>query len=122
MVSDVSIEGDEKLIPELIFDSRGLMPAIVVDKEGQVLMLAWVDQEALRRMLRDGETWFYSRSRQEYWHKGATSGNIQEVLSISVDCDADTLLIQVHQHGQGACHTGTYSCFSRSLAHRVGQA
>lgn len=122
MVSDVSIEGDEKLIPELIFDSRGLMPAIVVDEEGQVLMLAWVDQEALRRMLRDGETWFYSRSRQEYWHKGATSGNIQEVLSISVDCDADTLLIRVHQHGQGACHTGTYSCFSRSLADRVGQA
>ncbi|MGC9155032.1 MAG: phosphoribosyl-AMP cyclohydrolase [Ferrimicrobium sp.] len=120
-MSDVSIEGDEELIPELIFDSRGLMPAIVVDEEGQVLMLAWVDQEALRRMLRDGETWFYSRSRQEYWHKGATSGNIQEVLSISVDCDADTLLIRVHQHGQGACHTGTYSCFSRLLAHRVGQ-
>lgn len=107
---------DGELIKSLVFDDRGLMPAIVVDQAGQVLMLAYVDQEAVRRTLRDGETWFYSRSRQEYWHKGATSGNTQEVLSIEVDCDADALLIRVHQRGSGACHTGSYSCFARALA------
>ncbi len=107
---------DDKLMERLVFDDRGLMPAIVVDDRGRVLMLAYVDREALDRMLRDGETWFYSRSRQEYWHKGATSGNTQEVLTIDVDCDADTLLIGVRQNGSGACHTGSYSCFTRGLA------
>ena len=107
---------DDKLMESLVFDDRGLMPAIVVDEQGQVLMLAYVDQEALDRMLHDGETWFYSRSRKEYWHKGATSGNTQEVVSIDVDCDADTLLLRVRQHGSGACHTGSYSCFTRGLA------
>jgi phosphoribosyl-AMP cyclohydrolase len=110
------VNHDGKLLEGLVFDDRGLMPAIVVDDHGQVLMLAYVDQEAVDRMLRDGETWFYSRSRKEYWHKGATSGNTQEVLTIDVDCDADTLLIRVRQRGSGACHTGSYSCFTRRLA------
>ncbi|WP_298208318.1 phosphoribosyl-AMP cyclohydrolase [Ferrimicrobium sp.] len=117
----MGIEYDDELLASLVFDGRGLMPAVVVDDEERVLMVAWVDEEAIRRMLLDGETWFYSRSRQEYWHKGATSGNTQKVLAIVVDCDADTLLIRVHQNGGGACHTGTYSCFTRMMAHRVGQ-
>jgi phosphoribosyl-AMP cyclohydrolase len=100
---------------DLVFNDQGLIPAIVIDEAGQVLMLAYMDVEALRRTIRDGETWFYSRSRQEYWHKGATSGNTQELLAIVTDCDADTLLVRVRQRGVGACHTGSYSCFTRPL-------
>jgi phosphoribosyl-AMP cyclohydrolase len=107
---------NQALVQALHYDDRGLMPAIVVDEADQVLMLAYVDAEALTRMLRDGETWFYSRSRQEYWHKGATSGNTQKVVSIVTDCDQDTLLIRVNQRGAGACHTGTYSCFTHPIA------
>ncbi len=106
----------EVLVGDLRYGERGLMPAIVIDEGGRVLMLAYVDAEALSRMLRDGETWFYSRSRQEYWHKGATSGNTQKVLSILTDCDSDTLLIRVRQNGAGACHTGSYSCFTHAIA------
>lgn len=91
---------------------NGLIPAIVQDYySGRVLMLAYVNQESYDYMLKHGETCFWSRSRQELWHKGDTSGNIQIIKNMGFDCDDDTLLIQVEQTGQGACHTGSYSCF-----------
>lgn len=104
------------LLDELRFDERGLIPAVVQDAEqGDVLMVAWMNREALERTLADGRTWFYSRSRRELWAKGETSGNVQHVRDIRYDCDADTLLVLVHQDGV-ACHTGNRSCFYRSLA------
>jgi phosphoribosyl-AMP cyclohydrolase len=100
---------------ELVFDDRGLAPAIVQDATtGEVLMLAWVDAEALRRTLDSGTTWFWSRSRAEYWNKGATSGNKQAVVEVRYDCDADAVLMKVHARGP-ACHTGERSCFYRVL-------
>ena len=97
------------------FDERGLVPAVVQDAvTHQVLMLAYMNEEALAKTVESGETWFWSRSRSELWHKGATSGNTQRVLSISVDCDGDTLLVRVEPRGP-ACHTGETSCFFRSL-------
>lgn len=95
----------------LKFNSDGLIPAIIQDvANGQVLMLAWMNEEALRRTIREGRVTFWSRSRQEYWRKGDTSGHKQFVREISHDCDSDTLLIQVEQVG-AACHTGERSCF-----------
>ncbi len=100
---------------EVAFDDRGLAPAIVQDAaDGTVLMLAWVDAEALRRTLESKTTWFWSRSRQEHWNKGATSGNTQEVVEVRYDCDADAILMRVHANGP-ACHTGERSCFFRAL-------
>ncbi len=97
------------------FDDRGLVPAVVQDaRDGTVLMVAYMNEESLRRTLKEGRTCFWSRSRREYWVKGATSGNIQEVVSIAVDCDGDCLLVKVRQHGV-ACHTGNRSCFFRQL-------
>ncbi len=97
------------------YDSNGLVPAIVQDADsGKVLMLAYMNEESLQKTLSTGETHFWSRSRNELWHKGATSGNIQRVLQVSVDCDGDTLLIQVHPAGP-ACHTGNETCFFRNL-------
>ncbi|HAW60608.1 MAG TPA: phosphoribosyl-AMP cyclohydrolase, partial [Actinobacteria bacterium] len=102
-------------IGELKFNEDGLIPAIVQDfKTGEVLMLAYMNQESLRRTLESGETWFWSRSRQELWHKGITSGNVQKVKEIRYDCDEDTLLVLVEQIGV-ACHTGKRSCFYRML-------
>jgi phosphoribosyl-AMP cyclohydrolase len=102
--------------PELAFDERGLIPAVVQQHDtGEVLMVAWMDAEALRRTLESGTTWFWSRSRQEHWHKGETSGNVQRVVEVRYDCDADTLLVLVDQTGV-ACHTGARSCFFRTLA------
>jgi phosphoribosyl-AMP cyclohydrolase len=99
----------------LRFNEAGLLPAIVQDATtGQVLMLAWMNEESLRLTLEQGETWFWSRSRGELWHKGATSGNIQKVRQIFYDCDGDTLLVKVDAAGP-ACHTGETSCFFRSL-------
>ena len=96
-------------------DAQGLVPAVIQDADTlQVLMVAWMNADALRRTQELGETVFWSRSRQQLWHKGATSGNIQRVISIAVDCDADTLLIQVEPAGP-ACHTGAVSCFYREL-------
>ena len=93
------------------YDPKGLVPCIVQEwNTGQVLMLAYMDAEALRRTLETGKTWFYSRSRQEYWNKGATSGHFQSVRELRYDCDADTLLALVEQTGV-ACHTGDFSCF-----------
>jgi len=102
-------------ISNLQFNEAGLIPAIVQDATtGQVLMLAWMNEESLRLTLEQGETWFWSRSRGELWHKGATSGNIQRVRHIFYDCDGDTLLVQVEAAGP-ACHTGETSCFFRLL-------
>lgn len=101
---------------ELRFDERGLIPAIVQDAEnGRVLMLAWMSRESLERTQAEGRTVFWSRSRQELWRKGQTSGHVQHVEEILVDCDADALLLRVHQEG-AACHTGERSCFHRGLA------
>ena len=98
----------------LRFDARGLIPAIVQDAEtNQVLMLAYMNAESLRITMETKETHFWSRSRQELWHKGATSGNVQKVVAILVDCDEDTLLICVQPVGP-ACHTGEQSCFYRT--------
>lgn len=102
---------------DLTFDDRGLLPAIVQDvSTDAVLMLAWVDAEALKRTLATKTTWFWSRSRQEYWNKGATSGNVQKVVEVRYDCDADAVLMRVEPAGP-ACHTGEYSCFYRSFEH-----
>ena len=96
----------------LRYDVRGLVPAIVQQHDtGEVLMLAYMNAESLRATLEGGQTVFWSRSRGELWHKGATSGNTQRVVDIVADCDADTLLVRVDQHGEGACHTGERSCF-----------
>src|SRR5215813_13865376 len=105
----------EELLSEIKYDANGLVPAIVQDAEtNQVLMLAYMNAESLRLTIESGETWFWSRSRSELWHKGATSGNIQKVVEIKVDCDADTLLVSVNSAGP-ACHTGNQTCFYRSL-------
>src|SRR5512138_2093834 len=97
------------------FDANGLVPAIVQDAETkEVLMMAYMNQESLQLTLEKGETYFWSRSRKELWHKGATSGNVQRVVEIRVDCDADTLLICVQPAGP-ACHTGERSCFYRKI-------
>ena len=102
-------------LDELKWDEQGLIPAVVQDAVSkEVLMLAYMNRESLARSLESGETWFWSRSRQELWHKGATSGNTQLIREIRYDCDADTLLILVEPQG-AACHTGQYSCFYRRL-------
>ncbi len=101
-------------IDRLKWGNQGLIPTIVQDANThQVLMLAYMNAESLRKTLETGETVFWSRSRQELWHKGATSGNIQTVRTIYVDCDADTLLVTVEPAGP-ACHTGKISCFFRT--------
>ncbi|MBS1253177.1 MAG: Phosphoribosyl-AMP cyclohydrolase [Anaerolineales bacterium] len=101
------------MLQDIKWDDRGLVPAIVQDaRNSQVLMLAYMNRESLQLTLQTGETHFWSRSRQELWHKGATSGNIQHVREIRYDCDADTLLVQVEPAGP-ACHTGEVSCFYR---------
>jgi phosphoribosyl-AMP cyclohydrolase len=100
---------------KLNFDADGLIPAVVQDSQTlEILMVAWMNADSLKRTLATGETWFWSRSRQELWHKGATSGNTQKVMQIKVDCDGDTLLLFVNPAGP-ACHTGAQSCFYRSL-------
>ncbi len=99
----------------LKFDERGLIPAIIQDAEnGDVLMLGYMNEESLKRTLESGQVWFYSRSRQELWHKGETSGNYLNLRAIFKDCDADTLLLQVDATGP-VCHTGNRSCFFRRL-------
>ncbi len=102
---------EEMDISMVKFDEKGLVPAIVQDENGQVLMLAYMNEESLKKTMETGFTWFYSRSRQKLWQKGETSGNVQRVRDISYDCDGDTLLVHVSQTGV-ACHTGSYSCFS----------
>jgi phosphoribosyl-AMP cyclohydrolase len=99
----------------LTFDDRGLLPAIVQDAEnGEVLMMAWMSRESVERTLNEGRTVFWSRSRNELWRKGETSGHVQHVEEVRVDCDGDVLLVRVHQVGP-ACHLGHRSCFHRGL-------
>lgn len=99
----------------LAFDEKGLIPAVVQQHDtGEVLMVAWMNEESLRRTVEGGTTWFWSRSRQELWNKGATSGNVQHVKEVRFDCDADTLVVLVDAAGP-ACHTGERSCFFRVL-------
>jgi phosphoribosyl-AMP cyclohydrolase len=106
------------LTAALKWNEDGLIAAIVQDSgNGEVLMLAWMDERALRETLKTGQTHFYSRSRKSQWHKGGTSGHVQHVESISVDCDGDVLLIKVRQIG-GACHEGYRSCFFRRVNDR----
>ncbi|MBK9782355.1 MAG: phosphoribosyl-AMP cyclohydrolase [Anaerolineales bacterium] len=105
----------EELLSQIKYDGNGLVPAIVQDANtNEVLMMAWMNAESLRLTIESGETWFWSRSRSELWHKGATSGNIQTVVEIRVDCDEDTLLVLVNPAG-AACHTGERTCFYRKV-------
>ncbi len=102
-------------IKKIKFDENGLVPAVVQDfKTGEVLMVAYMNEEALKRTLKTKRSWFWSRSRQEYWQKGATSGNVQLVQDVRYDCDTDTVLLLVKQVGV-ACHTGEKTCFFRSF-------
>lgn len=101
----------------LRYDEHGLIPAIVQQHDtGDVLMMAWMSAATLRDSLETGETVFWSRSRGERWHKGATSGNTQKIVTVTADCDADVLLVRVDQQGSGACHTGASSCFHHDLS------
>lgn len=112
-----------ELLEAAVFNSDGLLPAIIQDDDsGAVLMLAWMDAEAIRRTCESGRVTFWSRSRQEYWRKGDTSGHRQYVKSVAVDCDNDTLLVRVEQIG-AACHTGSRTCFDgRAVEVIVGEA
>jgi phosphoribosyl-AMP cyclohydrolase len=106
-------------LDELTFDDRGLIPVITQDvATGDVLMLAWANREALERTLAEGRMVYWSRSRSELWRKGDTSGHVQHVEELRVDCDADVVLARVHQEG-AACHTGERTCFYRGLDHSV---
>jgi len=103
------------------YDEQGLVAAVVQDADhGDVLMVAYMNSASLEKTIETGRTWFWSRSRQEYWQKGETSGDRQFVREIRIDCDGDALLVLVDQHGKGACHTGERSCFYRNLAHGPG--
>ena len=102
-------------IPELTYNEAGLIPCIVQDaKTRKVLMMAWMNADSVRLTLEQRTTWFFSRSRQELWNKGATSGNMQQVRELWTDCDSDTLLVKVDSPGP-ACHTGARSCFFKRV-------
>ena len=114
----VALTVDDDLVAVVDFekDADGLVPVVVQDAtDGTVLTLAYMDAEALRRTLATGRSWFYSRSRREYWQKGETSGDRQYVREVRVDCDGDALVVLVDQHGRGACHRGERSCFYRTV-------
>ncbi len=114
-INPAPLTNNHEPLADLKFNKDGLIPAIVQDATTrEVLMLAWMNAESLQRTLQSGETWFWSRSRQELWHKGATSGNIQKVVETRYDCDGDVLLMLVDPAGP-ACHTGARSCFYRTL-------
>ena len=99
-------------VDKINYNNQGLVPAIAQDYlDGTVLMMAWMNQESLQKSLETGEAWYWSRSRQELWHKGETSGHIQKIRSIRYDCDSDALLLTIEQIGDIACHTGERSCF-----------
>lgn len=113
-MSTVSDRDLARAIPldRIRYNEQGLVPAIAQDYlDGTVLMMAWMNQESLAKTLETGEAWYWSRSRQELWHKGATSGHIQKVRSLRYDCDSDALLVTIEQIGDIACHTGERSCF-----------
>jgi phosphoribosyl-AMP cyclohydrolase / phosphoribosyl-ATP pyrophosphohydrolase len=109
-------EQDDLKADELAWGEFGLLPAVVQQRgTGEVLMLAWMDRTALERTLETGRAWFWSRSRQEYWMKGETSGDVLDVVEVRYDCDADAFLLTVELRGEGACHTGARTCFYRTL-------
>ncbi|HZS48705.1 MAG TPA: bifunctional phosphoribosyl-AMP cyclohydrolase/phosphoribosyl-ATP diphosphatase HisIE [Blastocatellia bacterium] len=110
------------LIQNLKFDERGLIPAVVQDdKTNEILMLAYMNAESLQQTLQTGETHFWSRSRNELWHKGGTSGNTQRVVDVRIDCDSDALIVRVNPDGP-ACHTGEQTCFFRDITQAVPAA
>ena len=110
------IDATEEQLAQVSYNDDGLVPAIVQDHDsGQVLMMAWMNEETLRLSLAEGRTVFWSRSRKEVWRKGETSGDVQWVRGASYDCDGDVLLFSVDQQGGGACHTGERTCFFRSF-------
>jgi phosphoribosyl-AMP cyclohydrolase/phosphoribosyl-ATP pyrophosphohydrolase/phosphoribosyl-AMP cyclohydrolase len=114
MPSGVRIEASDEQLSSIKYDASGLVAAIAQDAETKaVLMLAWMNADTLRATLDSGRMVYWSRSRQEVWRKGDTSGDRQFVREAYYDCDADTLLFMVEQEGNGACHTGAYSCFFR---------
>ena len=104
------------MIPKLKYNEQGLIPAIVQDiNTNEVLMMAYMNEDSLKKTTETGKTCFWSRSRQKFWIKGETSGNVQLVKEILYDCDEDTLLVKVEQVGKGACHTGERTCFYRRI-------
>lgn len=108
-------ETDQLSVSQLAYNEQGLIPCIVQDSEtGEVLMMAWMNQESVQRTLDEKTTWFWSRSRGKYWHKGEESGNVQQLVELKYDCDADCLLARVIPAGP-ACHTGARTCFYRSF-------
>lgn len=110
------IEATDEQLAQVRYNADGLVPAIVQDRaSGQVLMMAWMNEKTLRLSLEEGRTVFWSRSRQEVWRKGETSGDVQWVHAAYYDCDGDVLLFVVDQQGGGACHTGERSCFFRAF-------
>jgi phosphoribosyl-AMP cyclohydrolase len=116
MPAATPIEVRAEDLAQVRYDAAGLVPAIVQEHgTGEVLMLGWMNEATLRRTLTEGRSVFWSRSRQEEWRKGDTSGDHQWVREVRYDCDGDTLLLVVEQEGAGACHTGAHSCFFRSF-------
>ena len=110
------IDASDDQLAQVTYDADGLVPAIVQDATtGEVLMMAWMNDKTLRLTMEEGRTVFWSRSRQEVWRKGETSGEVQHVREARYDCDGDTLLFLVDQQGGGACHTGNRSCFFRAF-------
>jgi phosphoribosyl-AMP cyclohydrolase len=108
-------------LSNLKFDDNGLIPTIVQEvNTGEVMMMAYMNKDSIEMTLKEGYTYFWSRSRQVYWKKGETSGNTQEVKELLYDCDGDTLLVKVIQNGTCACHTGERTCFYRNLASQAG--
>ena len=121
MPAGTRIDASPEQLADVKFDADGLVPAIVQEEgTGQVLMMAWMTADTLRRTFEEGRTIFWSRSRQEVWRKGDTSGDRQFVRQAYYDCDGDTLLFVVDQDGQGACHTGQHSCFFRQFGTAAG--
>ncbi len=111
-VSPPESDLDPQIAARLKRNSDGLVPAIVQDADTlEVLMLGWMNDQALHMTLTTGRAWYWSRSRSDYWRKGDTSGNTQQVVAVALDCDQDAILVTVHQHGP-ACHTGTRTCFT----------
>lgn len=120
MSSTRDIEEGTAFIPK--FDANGLLTAVVTDAgSGELLMVAHMNAEAVEKTIATGEAWFYSRSRRQLWRKGETSGHVQRVRELRVDCDQDALWLKVEQAGPGACHTGRRSCFYRSVPLGQGQ-
>jgi len=114
VATPISVRDDD--LANVRFDHDGLVPAIVQEQgSGRVLMMAWMNDESLRRTLETGRTWFWSRSRRQFWCKGETSGDRQWVREAYYDCDGDTILVVVEQEGRGACHTGERTCFYRAF-------